>query len=237
MTSPPPSQLYLHRRQARSGAQPGRLRAPGRARRRHRPASSRPRRGLQEILRHSCKSSRLFPDSGINSGNGAGERGVKEGASPTSPRLPSAALQRRCPVTPQGGQGTAGQARLGFPTARRRSCGPGTGLPPPPSPPTSPLRRKNGSPGAARYPPRQGSQSPRSHGESPAAAKRGEGSPGQRAPRRGRAAVHGPVPSRVGSGPSPRRDLPSPASCRAAPGRAWLRGRLRPHGRVPRVQR
>lgn len=70
--------------------------------------------------------------------------------------------------------------------------------------------------------------------------RRGGGSQqtGAAAGRGGAPLGHGPVPRGAANHPPPRRrDLPSPASCRAAPGRAWLRGPLRPHGRVPGVQR
>lgn len=72
----------------------------------------------------------------------------------------------------------------------------------------------------------------------PGAAGGGSQQTGAAAGRGGAPLGHGPVPRGAANHPPPRRrDLPSPASCRAAPGRAWLRGPLRPHGRVPGVQR
>lgn len=91
---------------------------------------------------------------------------------------------------------------------------------------------------------------------SPTAPRRAEESPGPKARRR--TPLCGPAAGCISVGPelspgeavsrrrtaplrrerrSPRRDLPSPARCGAAPGHAWLRGPLHPHGRVRHVQR
>lgn len=140
--------------------------------------------GLWEVT-HSCKSSRAFPDSGINPGNGA------------TPPIPGTDLPAGAPRSPQREKmAAAGRCRgvIRTPAVAYE-----------PNPRIDPTAE--GSPGC---------------GSGADISQLAPSEPLPAAPSRARGAAKPPL-----------SDLPSPASCGAAPVRAWLRAPLRPHSRVP----